>query len=98
MLQKITYYLHLFDQKVTYFISLFLKDYSLESVDKELVFAIPIFIKLTIYLLIFLVPLVVFKLLYPFKKSINFILMLTIFLIIMSVFGIFLGFMQMLYS
>ena len=98
MPQKIVYYLKLFDNKVTSLISSFLKNYSLETVDKPLVFTIPIFIKLTLYLLLFLLPISVLKFTYPFKKSFNFILMLTVFLLIMSIFGIFLGFVQMLYS
>src|SRR3989339_434806 len=98
MLQKIINYLILIDKKVTIVILNFLQQYELQTVEKDLVYTIPIFIKVAVYLLIFLFPLVALKFLYPFMKSLNFILLLVIFLITMSVFGIFIGFFQMLYS
>ena len=98
MLQKIINYLILIDKNVTSVILNFLQQYELQTVEKDLVYTIPIFIKVAIYLLIFLLPLLGLKFIYPFMKSLNFILLLVIFLITMSVFGIFIGFFQMLYS
>ena len=98
MLQKIINYLILIDKNVTSVILNFLQQYELQTVEKDLVYTIPIFIKVAIYLLIFLLPLLGLKFIYPFMKSLHFIIMFVLFLITMSVFGIFIGFFQLLYS
>ena len=86
------------DSKVTSLIMSFLKNYDLQTVQKDFVYTIPIFIKLSIYLTVFLIPITVLKFLYPFKKSFHFLLILILFLLAMSLFGIFIGFLQLLYS
>ncbi|KKQ55839.1 MAG: hypothetical protein US75_C0013G0015, partial [Candidatus Woesebacteria bacterium GW2011_GWC1_38_13] len=45
MLQKIINYLILIDKKVTIVILNFLQQYELQTVEKDLVYTIPIFIK-----------------------------------------------------
>ncbi len=87
-----------FDKIVDENIHHFLQKYNLESVHKEFTSLTPLFFKLTFYFLILLVPALILKLIYPTKTTVNFFLKLVIFLIVMSVFGIFIGFFQALYS
>src|SRR4030042_4080180 len=98
MLQKIVDFFILLDKKVTMLILAFLQNYELQTVQRDFVFTIPMFIKLTFYCLIFLIPFLILKLLYPFKRQFHFLLMFILFLIVMSLFGVFIGFVQLLYS
>jgi len=86
------------DGKVTSLVMSFLKNYDLQTVQKDFVYTIPIFIKLSIYLTIFIIPMTILKFLYPFRRSFHFLLIFTIFLLALSFFGIFIGFLQLLYS
>lgn len=91
-------YLLSIDEKVTSLINSFLLPYGLNTVRKDVVYTIPIFIKLIIYLVVPLIILIPLKIFYPDKKSYRFLLMFVGFLIIMSLFGVFIGFVQLLYS
>jgi hypothetical protein len=59
---------------------------------------LPLFIKIIFYLLILLLPFLFWKLLQPLNKKINIVLVILLFLIGVFAFGIFLGFLQILYS
>jgi len=98
MPQKFVDYFLVIDSKVTVLISSFLKPYGLNTVQKDLVYTIPVFIKIAVYLLILLTLLVILKMFHRHNRIIHFLLMFTIFLIAMSIFGVFLGFFQLLYS
>jgi hypothetical protein len=98
MLQKFIKPFISFDKIVDENINYLLLRYDLNSVNKDITSITPIFFKLTLYFLILLVPAVILKLIYPTKTIVNFLLKLMVFLIVMSVFGIFIGFFQALYS
>jgi len=97
-IHKIQSFFILFDNRVTSEINIFLKNYEIYTVPLTFVNTIPTFIKLTFYLFLFLIPVVILKLIYPFKESFHIILLFNLFLLTMSIFGIFIGFVQILYS
>ena len=57
-----------------------------------------IFIKITFYLIILIIPFAILKFLHPFNKALSIILVLLIIAITILGFGIFCGFFQLLYS
>ena len=59
---------------------------------------LPLFIKIDFYLLILMLPFLFWKLLQPLNKKLNIVLIIILFLIGVFTFGIFLGFLQILYS
>lgn len=98
MLQNLLKPFVAFDKIVDNNINYLLLRYDLNSVHKDITSITPLFFKLTLYFLILLVPVLILKLIYPTKTIVNFLLKLMIFLMVMSVFGIFIGFFQALYS
>lgn len=98
MLRVITDLFIQFDNIITDNISFFLEKYELGTVHKDFVYTIPLFLKFTIYLIIIIIPILILKILHPFNKTIHIMLMFLLFLIVMSAFGIFIGYFQLLYS
>ena len=98
MLEQAITKLKLFDGLVGNQISFFLKPYSVEISNGYFVTNIPFFIKITFYLLVFIIPLLILKVRYTSNKFIDMIIIFLIFIITLLVFGIFCGFFQLLYS
>ncbi len=98
MLQNLLKPFIAFDKIVDENIDFLLLRYDLNSVDKDFTSLTPLFFKLALYFLILLMPAAILKLIYPNKTIVNFFLKFVVFLIVMSVFGIFIGFFQALYS
>src|SRR4030042_5903804 len=93
LIQKLKYLDSLLTQAILQFLKPSGLQYTTGNITKEL----PLFIKITFYLIIILIPFLVWKLIRPLNRQVNIIIVIILFLIGVFAFGIFLGFFQILY-
>ena len=90
--------LKLIDQKLSNFIQDFLKPYQIDVSHSLITQLLPQNIKLMIYFIIFILPFLILKILYPYNRIISLILLAFLITIGLLLFFIFIGFFNLLFA
>lgn len=87
-----------FDSDLTELINKYLKSYYPSANPPFFSIYLPFYIKTIAYSLFFLVPILFLKILFPYKKVIDYLILIILMILIISVALIFLAFMQFLFQ
>lgn len=98
MFDKIIYSFKSFDSDLEAIINKFLKMYDPYKNPPSIAALMPIFLRVIFYLFVIIIPIFFIKILFPYKKWINILIYVIVFLAGLSVFGILLGFIQLLFT